>query len=120
MRQSEQNQRCIRLFFLYQTVNIRHYERFGVIESRKFLFNWHEVVLFLPTFGLPAVKINAELPLQRLLPHIALIIKDLVLAFQLPLQVLKNDVPNGKIIQTPFSTTLLKMVSRFPVPILGS
>jgi hypothetical protein len=68
---------------------------------------------------LPAVKINAELPFKRLLPQFPLIEQDLALAFQLPFQVLKNDVPYGKIIKTLLTTQPLKMLPGFPVPIPG-
>jgi hypothetical protein len=34
--------------------------------------------------------------------------------------VLHEDVPYGKIIQTPFSTQPLKMLPRLPVPIPGN
>ena len=42
------------------------------------------------------------------------------LAFRLPSQVLKKDVPYRKIIETPFSTKPLKMLPGFPVPIPGT
>jgi hypothetical protein len=68
---------------------------------------------------LPALKISAELPSERLLPQFPLIKKDLALAFQLPSQVLYKNFPYGKIIKTPFSTQPLEMLSGFPVPIPG-
>jgi hypothetical protein len=59
---------------------------------------------------LTALKINAELPSEGLLPQFPLIKKDLALAFQLPFQVLFNDVPYGKIIQAPFLAKPLEML----------
>jgi len=68
---------------------------------------------------LTAVKINAKLPPKRLLPQPPLIIQNLALAFQLPSQVLKKDVPYGKIIQALVSTKPFEMLPGFSVPIPG-
>jgi hypothetical protein len=43
----------------------------------------------------------------------------LALAFQLPSQVLPEDVPYGKIIQASVSTKPFEMMPGFPVPISG-
>jgi hypothetical protein len=66
--------------------------------------------------NLTAIKINAELPLEGILPQFPLIEQDLTFSFQLPSQVLNNYVPYGKIIQSPFSTQLLEMLPEFPDP----
>jgi hypothetical protein len=49
-----------------------------------------------------AVKINAVLPSEGILLQFPLIEQDPALAFQPSFQVLINDVPYGKIIETPF------------------
>ena len=69
---------------------------------------------------LAAVKINTELPSECLLSQFPLIIYNLALAFRLPSQVLKKDVPYGKIIETPFSTQPLEMLQGFQFQFLGS
>jgi hypothetical protein len=68
------------------------------------------VVSFLPTFDLPAVKINAEPLFKRLFPQNPLIEQKLTLAFQLTSQELKQDVPFKKIIETLFRTQILVIV----------
>ncbi len=71
----------------------------------------------MPTFGLPALKINPKLPLESLHPRFPLIKSDLTFAFQFPSKLHKKHVPYGKIIKTLFSTKPLEMVPGFPVPI---
>ena len=68
---------------------------------------------------IPILKINPKLPIQSFFPQFPFIIKNLTLAFQLPSQVFKKNVPYGKIIQALFSTQPLVMVPGFPVPIPG-
>jgi hypothetical protein len=64
-------------------------------------------------------KSTPNFPLENLFPQFLLIEQDLTLAFQLPSQVFKKDIPYGKIIKTPFSTQTLEMLPGFPVPIPG-
>jgi hypothetical protein len=59
---------------------------------------------------IPAVKINPELPSKSLLSQFPLIKKNQALAIQLPPQMLTEDVPYGKIIETSLSTQSLKMI----------
>jgi hypothetical protein len=59
------------------------------------------------------------LPLKGLLSQSPLIIYNLTYAIQLPYQLLKKDVPYGKIIETLLTTQPLKMLPGFPVPIPG-
>jgi hypothetical protein len=60
--------------------------------------------------GLPAVNINAELPLKSLLPQFRSTYRTWPLAIQFPSQMLHKDVPYGKIIETLFSTKPLEML----------
>jgi hypothetical protein len=57
---------------------------------------------------LTASKINAELPLESLLPQFPLVIQDLALAFQIPSSCSK-DVSCGTIIETLLTTQPLEM-----------
>jgi hypothetical protein len=68
---------------------------------------------------LPVSKINPELPRESLFAQFPHIEQYLALAFQLPSQVLRKDVPHSKIIETPFSAHPLEMLPGFPVPIPG-
>jgi hypothetical protein len=59
------------------------------------------------------------LPPKGAFPQFPLIVQNLAFAFKIPFQVLLNDVPHGKIIQTPFSTQPLEMLPGFPFPTPG-